>query len=197
MVSSEERFELAIRKFDETNGQDPKKVILEGKEWASEVLYAERMTSCLLSFHPQASEALQLAVRCQHICRWEIPRSSYPEGKKGYYAWRNYLKAFHGEKAAGILKEVGYEEALITQVQELLSKKHLRHDADTQCLEDVICLVFLTYYLEEFSQKHDEEKLIDILQKTWRKMSDKGHIYALQLDFPPKLSQLVSKAVSN
>ncbi|WNJ17841.1 DUF4202 domain-containing protein [Pontibacter sp. G13] len=189
-------FSQAIQAFDQANAQDPNSVRWQGTDWPKELLYAHRMSECLESFEPDATEALRLAVRCQHIRRWEIPRSSYPDGKKGYYAWRNELKRFHGEAAAEILTSVGYDDEMVAKVQKLLNKEQLKKNPDTQTLEDVICLVFLQYYLGEFAEQHADEKVVDILRKTWRKMSLKGQERAKTIAFPSPLGQLVIAAIS-
>ncbi|MEO0469303.1 MAG: DUF4202 domain-containing protein [Bacteroidota bacterium] len=190
------RFDQAMAAFDAANEADPNQEEWNGKMWPKELLYARRMTERLTQFQPEASESLQLAARAQHICRWEIPRDQYPRDRKGYHAWRNALKALHAEKAGDILAGVGYEKELIEKVQQMLLKKNLKADADTQSLEDVICLVFLAHYLPDFSSHTDEAKMITILQKTWRKMSAKGHEAALQLPFSPQHLNLVQKALS-
>lgn len=190
-----ERFQKAIAAFDKANAADPNQEIWQGKAYPKELLYSRRMTACLATFEPNASEALQLAARCQHICRWEVPRNSYPMDKKGYHAWRNYLKKYHAEKAGLILEDSGYELNIIQEVQKLLQKRQLKRNPDTQTLEDVICLVFLEYYLADFATHYLEEKLVDILQKTWRKMSEKGHQAALQIPFSKEISILVGKAL--
>ena len=189
-------FENAIGLFDQANTKDPHTEISDGKEYPKELLYAIRMTEKLNEFEPNASEAVKLTARCQHICRWEIPRDSYEMNRVGYLKWRKDLKDFHAKKAAGILKEVGYDDVLINNVAFLLQKKQLKKNEETQLLEDVICLVFLQHYFEKFSEKYTEEKLIDIVQKTWAKMSNKGHEAALKLDFSKKSMQLITKALS-
>ncbi|MEO0899949.1 MAG: DUF4202 domain-containing protein [Bacteroidota bacterium] len=189
-------FKACIEDFDAANQADPRKTLFQGNSWAYEHLYGLRMTSFLKEFEPNASEELHLAARCQHICRWEIPRSSFPMDKKGYYAWRNKLKVFHGEKAAEIMSAHGYSESQIERVKELLSKKKLRKDLETQILEDVICLVFLQFYLDDFAEGYPAEKVIDILQKTWRKMSDRGQKKALELDLTPSSVHLIQQALS-
>ncbi|MER3374927.1 MAG: DUF4202 domain-containing protein [Allomuricauda sp.] len=187
----------AFKLFDEANTQDPNKEIFEGAAYPKELLYAERMTDILNEFEPDASEALQLTARCQHICRWEIPRESYEMNRVGYLKWRQELKKFHAEKASSILQKVGYDDETIDRVSFLLLKKQLKKDEETQTLEDVICLVFLKYYYEPFLLKHDDDKITSILQKTWKKMSPKGHKAALALSFSERGKELVSKALSN
>lgn len=190
-----DQFKEAIHQFDLANSQDPHREKWEGHEYPKELLYAQRMTDCLEAFEPAASEALQLAARCQHIKRWEIPRETYPMDRPGYHAWRNELKKYHAEQAGAILREVGYDPETIERVAFLLQKKQLRRDPETQTLEDVICLVFLQYYFEDFSEKYEDEKLIDIVQKTWKKMSEKGHEAALKLDYSEKSLELIKQAI--
>jgi len=195
MVNSE-IFNKAIQLFDEANSADPNKELFEGKEYSKELLYANRMTDRLNLFAPNSSEALKLTVRCQHICRWEIPRNSYEMNRTGYLKWRKDLKKFHANKAASILTKVGYNEELINQVEFLLLKKKLKVNVETQTLEDVVCLVFLEFYFSKFSKKYAEEKLIEIIQKTWKKMSDEGHKAALKLSLPASALSLITKALT-
>ena len=194
-MATSEKLEIAFELFDKANEQDPNREEYQGKVFAKEVLYAIRMTEKLNAFAPKASEALQLTARCQHICRWEIARESYQMNRTGYLKWRQDLKTFHAEKASGILKSIGYDQKIIDTVVFLLEKKQLKKNEETQALEDVICLVFLEFYFEPFAKKYSEEKLIDILQKTWRKMSDKGQQKALKLPLSPNSLALVGKAL--
>ena len=195
-MATTEKLQKAYSLFDAANEKDPNKEEYQGKTYAKEVLYAIRMTNKLNAFAPNASEALQLTARCQHICRWEIPRSDYPMDRIGYLKWREELKKFHATKASEILEKVGYSSEIIDRVSFLIQKKKLKKDEDTQTLEDVICLVFLTFYYPEFSTKHPDGKVIDILQKTWRKMSDKGQKTALQLSHSGKALILLQEALS-
>lgn len=192
----ENKLKIAITLFDKANTKDPNTETFDGTAYPKELLYAIRMTEKLNLFEPNASEAVQLAVRCQHICRWEIPRDAYEMNRKGYLMWRKNLAKFHAKKSAEILKEVGYDDILIDNVTFLLQKKQLKRNEETQLLEDVICLVFLDFYFEKFSKKYAEEKLIDIVQKTWEKMSDKGHKAALQLNFSKESLALIQKALA-
>lgn len=189
------KFEKALKAFDVYNQQDPVKEMFEGKEHPKEVLYGHRMSQMLCSVYPDAEESLRLAARCQHIGRWEIPRDTYPKDRVGYLKWRNDLKKHHAGIATRILRDVGYEEDVIQRVCFLLEKKNLKRDEGTQRLEDVICLVFLVYYLKEFSQKHTEEKLIEILKKTWSKMSEEGQQQAMKLKLPGTVHDLLDKAL--
>lgn len=190
------RFQQALARFDAANAEDPNRESWQGADYPKELLYSRRMTGWLERFAPDASEELRLAVAAQHIRRWESPRSDYPEGKAGYKRWRSELARFHAATAGEILAEVGYDGDTIRRVQGLIRKEQLKRDADAQCLEDVACLVFLESYFADFSQKHDEAKLIDILQKTWKKMSPAGHAAALGLALPEGAKEIVEKALA-
>ena len=154
------------------------------------------MTATLEEFAPEASDEVRLAVRCQHIRRWMISRETYPDGREGYRRWRSDLARFHADTAASILGEVGYNLESIDRVSALLRKERLKSDPEVQLLEDVACLVFMTHYLSAFVEKHESTKVIEILRKTWRKMSDKGHTAALRLDWDVKTHPLVEAALS-
>lgn len=191
------RLESALRLFDEAHGEDPRKIVVEGREVPWALHYHRRMSDWLNRLKPEAAEPLKLAARCQHIRRWTVPRTDYPEGRAGYRKWRQDLARFHREVAAKMLRRCGYEEATIERVGDLLLKKNLKTDPDTQTLEDVICLVFLENEFAEFSHKHPEEKLVTILRKTWAKMSDRGHREALRLaeGLPEEAGKLLNKAL--
>ncbi len=194
-MATSEKMVIAFQGFDAANAQDPNTEENSGKTYPKELLYAMRMTDMLNDFFPNASEALHLAVRCQHICRWQIPRETYDMNRVGYLRWRQDLKKFHVKKATEILESAGYEQSIIDTVAFLLEKKLLKKNEETQTLEDVICLVFLTYYLAPFALKHPVDKTIAILQKTWHKMSEKGHEAALKLPLSKKSGKLLAKAV--
>jgi hypothetical protein len=196
IMSESQKLTETFRLFDAANAQDPNTENFEGRTYPKELLYALRMTDKLSAFSPEASEALQLTARCQHLCRWEIPREQYPQDRVGYLKWRQDLKKFHAEKASAILEKIGYPEKIIERVSFLLQKKKLKRDPETQTLEDVICLVFLEYYLEAFVEKHPQEKVIEILQKTWKKMSENGRAAALKIPFSGKIGQLIEKALA-
>ncbi|GAC1597842.1 MAG: hypothetical protein NVS3B25_23290 [Hymenobacter sp.] len=191
------RFAAAIAKFDEANREDPHlEVDAAGHSWPKEVLYARRMSDCLTRVVPAAPEAVQLAARCQHIRRWSIPRHDFPMDRPGYHRWRNTLKKYHAELAGQLLTEVGYDQATIARVQALVQKQQLAHDPDVQLLEDVICLVFLEHYFLDFARQHPESKVIDIVQKTWNKMTVRGHELALKLLLPAEAQALIAKALA-
>lgn len=194
MNENQQKFELALQKFDEYNSSDPTSVKVEHREVPYNLLYGQRMSKMLVDYEPDANEALRLAARCQHIGRWEIPRKDFPMDRKGYLKWRSTLKIYHADISAKILKEVGYDDPTIQKVKDLLMKKRLKQDPDCQVLEDVICLVFLKYYFDDFSNEHEEDKLVNILQKTIKKMSERGVGEATNLPLSAKAKDLISKA---
>lgn len=195
MNTDSNRFQLAIDRFDALNAQDPNVEVADGVARPKELIYAQRMSEWLDRLAPDAPEPLRLAARCQHILRWHSPRSGYPMDRAGYHRWRTDLAKFHAETAGRVLRDVGYDDATISRVQSLLRKERLKADPDAQTLEDVICLVFLQYYFADFSEQHDEAKLIGILKRTWAKMSTSGHEAALALDLPAEKRRLIERAL--
>lgn len=195
-VTDNDKFTKAMNAFDAYNALDPVDETENGIAIAKELLYAKRMTKKLLDYIPQASETLQLAARSQHIGRWEIARSKYPMNKKGYFQWRNELKKHHASIASTILNDCDYEQEMVTTVCSLLLKKDAENP-DLQTLEDVICLVFLEYYVDEFASKHEGSKVVDILRKTARKMSPRAIKAVEQISLSQKIKMLVNEAVSS
>lgn len=189
------KFQKAIEWIDAENAQDPNIEIHESISFPKELLYSNRMYEKLMVFFPNASEEVQIAAKAQHICRWKIARESYPMDRVGYLKWREDLKKFHAKLTAEILEKAGYSTEFIARVSFLIEKKLLKKDEETQLLEDVICLVFLEYYLAPFVEKHDTEKLKNIILKTWNKMSEKGHQAALQINYSPENLQLIKDAL--
>lgn len=202
MTANNQRYDRAIALFDAANSEDPRKDKgADGKEIPYELLYAQRMTDMIDRFAPDASEAAKLAVRAQHIQRWKTPRDSYPMDRNGYLQWRTGLYKFHAETAGRLMKEAGYDDAMIEQVKTAVGKKGLKVNPDTQLLEDIADLVFIEHYMLGFAgQKPDysEEKWLEIIRKTWKKMSPVAHEFALagKIKLPEPLVPLIVKAVS-
>ncbi|MDP2810649.1 MAG: DUF4202 domain-containing protein [Rhodocyclaceae bacterium] len=195
-IQDKQCFERAIALFDAANAEDPNQD--EGQP--KELLYAKRMTGMIGRYAPDASEVAQLAVRAQHIKRWTVPRSSYPMTKEGYYAWRTGLYKFHADTSGDLMQQAGYDETMIERVKAAVGKRGLKVNPDTQMLEDVTDLVFIEHYMLGFAGQHaeySEEKWLDIIRKTWNKMSDAAHRYALSgaLKLPEALLPLINKAV--
>jgi hypothetical protein len=164
------RLGRALAAIDTANAADPK---------AEALIYGQRMSDELARLAPQASEVLQIASRGQHVERWLLPRSDYPEGKEGYHAWRREQGRRHGLRVAGIMAEAGYGPAECERVGVLLRKEGIKRDAEVQALEDVICFTFLRWYFTPFAEARTPEALLEIVEKTARKMSVEGRARAL------------------
>ena len=192
-----ERIEKVFNLFDDYNKQDPNIITWDAIAYPAEYFYAMQLYEWVKKLEPQAGEDLLLASRCQHIGRWKIPRNQYPSGKAGYYNWRNDLAKFHADEAGRLLSEAGYQEEEINAVRHILLKENLRKDEVVQVMENALCLVFLQFQYEDFITKHDDQMVIRILQKTWRKMTGSGKEAALSLDFGEKGKALLMLALGD
>jgi hypothetical protein len=194
-VSDQRRFENALSRFDQENSQDPNREAKDGAQLPREMVYAERLTDWVLRLKSKASEALLLAARSAHLCRWMIPRDSFPPDRSGYLRWRQELKKFHAAKVGQILREVGYEESEIAEVQGLVSKSAFPADPDSRILEDALCLVFLQWQFAGLAAKNSDEKMINAVQKTWKKMTPLAQDFALKLDYSPHEREILERAL--
>ncbi len=193
---SSSRLNKAIAAIDVANSQDPRRVAFEGDERGAEEVYSRRMSRALERLYPSASEHLRIAARGQHIERWMHPRSDYPKTRQGYLRWRSALLRYHSGRVGQIMAESGYSTADVARVESLVLKQRLKYDAEVQALEDVVCVVFLEDYFTDFAGPHDDAKVIDILRKTWAKMSPHGREAALKLDLPAASQRLVEAALA-
>ena len=189
-----DRFHRAIAAFDLLNGQDPNHRRVKGKTVPFELFFARKLTEWVLRLDAAPSEAALLAARCQHLCRWEIPRSDYPMGRAGYLAWRRDLKVFHADRSAEVLEKAGYDSQTIDRVRTINLKKGLRKDAEVQLIEDALCLVFLEEQLDDLAAKTPEEKMVRILRKTWKKMSKRARQMAMELSYSEEAAKLLRKS---
>lgn len=196
-ASSEKRFEEAVQAFDGLNAEDPNRVEVDGVLRPRQLVESERLSRWIARLAPDASEPLRLASRCQHLQRWQIPRNSYPDGRVGYLMWRKELSRFHANRAREVLASVGYDEATIESVCRIVLKRSLSADADTQTMEDALCLTFLEYDLADFAARHADDKVVEILQKTWGKMSPHGRELGLCIEMPPRVRSLVERALAS
>ena len=193
-----DQFNAVITTIDAVNAEDPRKITVDGTQCPYEAVYAERMTETMHRMYPDASELLRIAARAQHIRRWQIPRDTFPRNKEGYQKWRLGMRQLHAELVGGIMADNGYSTDDIALVGSYLRKERLKREADSQALENVVDVVFLEYYWDDFVTKfsdYDDDKLIDIVGKTLRKMSSHGHSAALDLDLPSETARIVLAAV--
>ncbi|MGB0936479.1 MAG: DUF4202 domain-containing protein [Colwellia sp.] len=196
------KLEAVHSAIDQINNQDKNITHFEGVDHPKELLYGHLMSNCLKAHWPDATESLQIAVRAQHIKRWHLKRSDYKQGKAGYYQWRIALGKYHAELTSSLMLEAGYTSEEANRTGAIIRKEKIKLDEETQTLEDVACLVFLQYYFSAFADKYTgsdeaEQKIINIVRKTWAKMSDKAHDIALKLPLPEHLGVIVKKALSD
>ena len=199
---TQQEFDAAIELIDAANSEDPNQEMSEGKAWPKELLYSHRMSDMQQRYAADADDAMKLALRAQHIQRWKSPRSDYPMNRKGYHQWRTGLYNFHAETVADLLAKAGYDNEFIERVKLAVSKKSLKTNPDTQLLEDVTALVFIEHYMLAFANKHpeyDEKKWLEIIRKTWKKMTDQAHQFALagNITLPEPLVPLIQKAITD
>jgi hypothetical protein len=165
-----DRLQTVLAQIDAANAADPKGEALP---------YGERMSVELQRLFPDASDVLQIAARGQHVERWLLPRSDYPEGKAGYLEWRREQGRRHALRVSEMMARAGYDQADCDRVGVQLRKEGIKRDPEVQALEDVICFVFLRWYFADFAAERDEASVLDIVTKTARKMSAEGRARVL------------------
>ncbi len=201
-MSEDQSLYLKARSLiDAANKADPNQVTADGEDWPKELLYSERMSDMLERYKPEADDVMKLAIRAQHIERWKSSRQDYPQGRIGYLKWRKDLYKIQASRAVELMAEAGYEQAERDRAWQAVAKKNIKGNPDTQMLEDVTDLVFMEHYMLEFVTKHpdyDELKWLEIIRKTWLKMSPDAQQFALSgaIQLPESLVPLVHKAVS-
>lgn len=190
------RFEVAIAAFDAANGADPTPLLVDGVARPRALVAADRLEAWVLRLAPAASDALRLAARSQHLCRWEFPRAAYPEGRLGYLEWRKAAARFHAARVAEILRGAGYSEAETALVTRITLKQGIKVTPEVQLMEDALCLSFLEHEAEEFARAQPLEKVVDVLARTWRKMSPEGRDVARSLSLPAPVRAAVEAALA-
>lgn len=195
-AGSTDRRARAILAFKSENARDPNLVRDGVEDRPKELVDAERLALWVGKLTDEPSEALALASHCQHLRRWEVPRTDYERGRVGYLKWRKALARFHADCAGEILSREGYDAETLAAVRQINLKQGMQHNPDVQTMEDALCLSFLEHEIGEFAAKHPDDKLIDIIAKTWGKMSETARRLALQLPFEERVAGLVRKALA-
>ena len=198
-MPSAARFEQGIAAIDAANAGDPHTIELRGEVRPKEQAHAELMTEWVHRLDPSADEAQLLAARAHHLRRWSVPRSSYPDGRAGYLKWRLGLRKQHAAEVAVLLTEVGYDDATIERVQTIINKVGLnKPDADpaVQVHEDALCLVFLETQLAATVDQLGDNKMIDVIQKTAKKMSPAGLAQVAAIPMRDRDRTLVGRALA-
>ncbi len=193
---NEELLRTALQRFDALNAEDPRSLTVAGAERPRELVRADWLERWVLRLAPDASVPLRLAARSQHLQRWAIPREDYPEGRLGYLEWRKAVARHHAQLAATVLEELGLDATTRDALRAIQLKQGLKTNPDTQVMEDALCLSFLEHEFADFAEKYDDAKVIDIVRKTWRKMSAAGQAEALRLSLPDAARRLVEVALS-
>jgi hypothetical protein len=191
-----DRLARALDAIDAANAGDPHTIMIDGVSRPKELAHAELMTRWVRTLDPDCSDEQLLAARAHHLRRWTIPRDSYPDGRAGYLRWRTALKRQHADDVGEILRRAGYDDQVVARVQAIVRKQGLGSDPAVQVHEDALCLVFLETQLDELAGKLGEDKTIDVLQKTAKKMSSAGLQAALGLRFAPAATALLELALT-
>ena len=199
---SKTAYEQAVNLIDSANSEDPNIEQFQGKDWPKELLYGQRMTEMLERYNSDADQVVKLAIRGQHIQRWQSPRNAYPMGQQGYHKWRSELYTFHANKVANLMAQTGFNTQDIERAKNAVAKVGIKSNPDAQLLEDVVGLVFIEHYMLNFAAKHPEyteQKWIGIIRKTWDKMSGNAHAFVLdgKITLPKALTPLILKAVQD
>ena len=190
-----------ITLIDQANSQDPNTEIYNAQSLPKESLYATRMSEMLARFNPNADELMQIAVRGQHIERWQSPRSNFAMNKQGYHQWRSALYIFHASRVIELMQQVGFNEAQQQRVYAAVAKQDIKRNPDSQLVEDIASLVFIEHYMLAFTSTkpdYDEQKWLGIIRRTWQKMSVEAHDFVLagNVTLPEPLVGLIHKAVA-
>ena len=194
---TDERLARATRAFDQLNADDPTFESCDGTPTPRELAKAVWLTRWLDRLDPSPSDALRLASHCQHLMRWKVKRSEFPDGRAGYHAWRRHMASFHADQAEKVLRQVGYDDATIGAVRRIVLKQGMSSHADVQTMEDALCLAFIEDDLEQFARGRDEARLLEILRDTWNKMSPHGRSFApgLAAGLSEPLRALIERAI--
>lgn len=190
-----------ITLIDQANSQDPNTEIYNAQSLPKESLYATRMSEMLARFNPNADELMQIAVRGQHIERWQSPRSNFAMNKQGYHQWRSALYIFHASRVIELMQQVGFNEVQQQRVYAAVAKQDIKRNPDSQLVEDIASLVFIEHYMLAFTSTkpdYDEQKWLGIIRRTWQKMSVEARDFVLagNVTLPEPLVRLIHKAVA-
>jgi hypothetical protein len=195
-LTADPRLSPALAAIDAANAEDPNLVEVDGGPLQAELIYGRRMSETLARLEPNPTDCLRIAAQGQHVGRWKVPRKTFPAGRAGYLAWRKHQRDLQAARLGEIMAAAGYGAAEIDRVGQLIRKERLKHDPEVQMLEDVICVVFLEHYFDAFAPNVDQDKLADILAKTWLRMSEHGHAHALKLNLPPLVTELLARGMA-
>ena len=195
-MTDEARLSRVLAAIDELNADDPNTIVVDGQTRPKEQAHAEMMSAWVVRLDPQADERQLIAARAHHLRRWAIPRSSFPDGRAGYLRWRKQLKDEHAADVGRVMTEAGYDEDDVARVQAIVRKERLATDPQVQVHEDALCLVFLETQLDELADRLGDDHVVEVLQKTLKKMSPRGIEAAAGLPLDERGRALVERAVT-
>ena len=185
----------AASAIDAANAEDPTTVVVDGVPAPLALAHGTLAVDWLLRLDPDASPAQLLAARAHHLRRWESPRADYPDGRAGYLRWRADAKRRHADEVAAILDAAGFGDDDVARVQQLIRKEGLGTDPAAQAHEDAACLAFLGTQLDAVAARLGDEKTIEVLAKTARKMSAAGLAAAGEVTLTVRGSALLHAAL--
>ena len=192
-----DRLTAALAAIDAANADDPHTIVVDGLERPKELAHAVMMTRWVRRLSPDSSDAQLIAARAHHLRRWTIPRDDYPRDRAGYLRWRSALGRQHADDVAAIMRRAGYDDEDIARVQAIVRKQGLGRDPEVQVHEDALCLVFLETQFDALAaQLADDDKMIDILRKTAKKMSPEGLAAAGELPLSAEGADLLTRAMA-
>lgn len=182
--------------FEEIGRKDPRLVVIDGTTYPRQLGEAKLLVHFIAQMVDPISDALFLACHCQHLGRFESPRSEFPQDNAGYKAWRTEASRRSSERSANLMKEFGFEASIIERVSKIVSKQGRATNPEVQIMEDALCLTFLILDAEDFVLRHTEEEMTRILKRTWMKMSETGHRTALSTPLAPTVKKAVEIALA-
>ena len=193
-MPASERYEAAAAAIDAANALDPNTVVVDGREQPKELVHADVVERWVRTLDPTATELQLLAARAHHLRRWVVPRSDYPDGRAGYLRWRTDHKKRQAAEVAELLAEHGYDPDEIARVAALVEKRGLGTDPAAQTHEDALCLAFLELQFDPVAEQLGDDKTVDVLRKTIRKMSPAGIAAATTMPLSPAGAELLRRA---
>ena len=188
--------DAAISAIDRINATDPTTVTAGGSPVPKELLHARRMTEWLGRLVAEPTPAQQIAARAHHLRRWASPRDAYPEGRAGYLRWRTAARRQHVAEISGLLREHGFDRAIVDDVARIMAKEGRTTHADVQAHEDALCLTFCELQLDEMIERLGHDHTVSVVRKTLAKMSPAGIAMSAEVPMSDAGRRVVAEAAA-
>lgn len=188
------REDLTLAAIDAANADDPERVAVDGVEVPLQQVLGRIASEWVDRLDPDARPAQRLAARAHHLRRWEMPRTTFPEGRAGYLRWRTAAKTRHANDLVLLLRDQGWDEDTVEEARRLVRKEGLGRDPAVQVHEDAVCLAFLTVQLDEAAETMGD-KTPGVLRRTAAKMSPVALGHAATLPLSPEGRRLLEAAL--